>query len=81
MWAHERRQRLDAETRHVSELESMSGDRRDEIARLRDERNAAATAAADFERQYHEQQAAAERLRNARNGSALERQALLEQEL
>ena len=81
MWAAERQQRFDAEALHIDELEAMSGDRRDELVRLAAERDAAEAAAADFERQYREQQAAAERLRSARNGSALERQAALEAEL
>ena len=80
-WMDERAAREAHGLRHVSELESMSGDRRDEIKRLAAERDAAEAAATEFERQYHEQQAAAERLRSARNGSALERQAALEQEL
>ena len=70
---------LDAQ--RVAELEEVSSDRRDLIEELRAARDEASANASEFEREAREQMAAATRLRNARNGSALERLAVLEAEL
>lgn len=80
-WMSELEKRINCEAENVSKLEMMSGDRREDLQRLAAELDAAQQAAAEFERQYEEQLASVERLRCARNGSALERQAVLEAEL
>ena len=66
---------------NVRKLQAMSGDRSNELQRLKAARDEAAWAQARLEQQATEQQAALERLRAARNGSALERQRVLEEEL
>mgnify|MGYP002630576956 CR=1 FL=1 len=75
-WAMAERERADAtDAQRVADLEAMSGDRRELIAELAAARDGAQGSAARFEEQYTQQRAAAERLRAARNASALERQA------
>ena len=88
LWASEREQRERAEAETVRAKEDIEGDRRETLARYR-QRELEADAAraqveqalAELESQHAAQLAAMERLRNARNGSALERQAALEAEV
>jgi hypothetical protein len=63
---------LEVDAQRVRELESMSGDRREDLQRLAEARSSLAREAVALERQFREQEAATERLRNARNGSTLE---------
>ena len=82
----ERAERAEADV--VRAKEDKEGDRRETLARYR-QRELEASAAraqveqalAELEQQHTAQLAAMERLRNARNGSALERQAALEAEV
>jgi hypothetical protein len=69
------------EVRQIAELESMSQDRRDLIAELATGRDQATSGRQLVQRQYEEQQAATERLRNSRNGTQLERSAQLEEQV
>ena len=63
---------LEVDAQRIRELEPMSGDRREDLQRLAEARSGLAREAASLERQFREQEAATERLRNARNGSTLE---------
>ena len=70
---------LDAQ--RVWQLEEVSGDRRDLIAEVTGARDAAAAEAQQHAETAAEWQAATDRLRRARNGTAMDRQASLEEEV